>query len=298
MSEKPKKEKFKYIGFRMIEHSSNSEDCKDDIVYTFENGHSQQYEICLKENNDEHVYFCYVDIEGKEIDGVPPEICDSGYDSIDKILSARFHNILNCGTAYNEVKYCIQDFENSAERDFEIHTFFYEGHFVSTLFQKPELKPIYVFDSQYIDSSGSASRNTQICQAIKGTEEGDGIEVKNLYDDGSIQGESNLCGIYTIMFCRLASEYPSLDKLIKDIQNDKEKFVSKLNSGIENLINLGLVNERLRKNNLTRFKNKCINKGPSCTSSIPNGLGGGGSWTKKIEQETQQQKQTSGLGLP
>ena len=65
----------------------------------------------MKEVDGEHVYFCYVDPEDKEIYGVPPEICNSGYDSIDKILSARFHNILNHGTAYNEVKYCIQDFD-------------------------------------------------------------------------------------------------------------------------------------------------------------------------------------------
>ena len=281
MSEKPKKEKFKYIGFRMVEHSSNSEDRKDDIAYIFENGYCQRYEIYLKEVDGEHVYFCYVDPEDKEIYGVPPEICNSGYDSIDKILSARFHNILNHGTAYNEVKYCIQDFENSAERDFEIHTFFSNGHFVSTLFPNDKSKPIYVFDSQYFDDSDSFSRNTEICKEISG--KCNGRKVENLYTDGSVQGESNLCGIYTIMFCRLASEYPSLDELIKDIQNDKERFVSRLNSDIENLI---------------KFKKECINKGPSCTSSIPDGLGGGGSWTKKIEQEKQQQKQTSGLGLP
>lgn len=225
--------------------------------------------------------------------------------NIDNILSARFHEILNSGTAYNEVKYCLENVTKK-NRDFSIDFFYYcyvnkkeekkEAHFVSTLFPNDESKPIYVFDSQYFDDSDLFSRNTEICKEISG--KCNGRKVENLYTDGSVQGESNLCGIYTIMFCRLASEYSSLDELIKDIQNDKEKFVSELNSGIVKLINLGPVNEILRESNLIEFKNECINKGPSCTSSIPDGLGGGGSWTKKIEQEKQQQKQTSGLGLP
>lgn len=202
--------------------------------------------------------------------------------NIDDILSIRFHQILYEGTAYNEVKYCLENTKKQ-NKDFKVDFYYYrvsgkEAHFVSILFPNDKSKPIYVFDSQYFDDPGSFSRNAEICKAI---EKDYKRQVKNLYTDGSIQGESNLCGIYTIMFCRFASNYESLDSLIGYIQNNKEEFVSKLNSDIENLINFGPVDQKIKQNNLSKFHSiiepTTAGRQHSGSSSILPGFGGGGS---------------------
>ena len=110
---------------------------------------------------------------------------------------------------------------------------------------------LYIFDSYYMDGY-----NTEFYEQLRKSLGKENIEhICPPFE----QGNSNLCAVYTTMFCKLLSEYKDFNEFL----DKKDKIFKDINNSVRKLIDNCFIfdrNEKRYKENLSLFRNRKLNR--------------------------------------
>lgn len=186
------------------------------------------------------------------------------FSDIDCLLSARFHEIFLGGMKYLEILYCNKYLKQiNKDKDFEVGCFLVSvedeeqvyGHAFSYIISKEDKKKLYIFDSGFGLNHNDNLKNAHN-ELMK---EKNRTEIEYICPNCE-QGNSNLCAIYMIMFCRLVSQCKNFDEFLskKDKKEGNKTIIDDVNENIKQLICKAPISQEIKEENIKKFEERKI----------------------------------------